>query len=304
MKYKNVLVPLDCSRLAESVLPYAVSISDKFGLDILLCHICSPENCQSVDVHRDYIKRKVEVIKQKLSQRGLVEDNRFHGRIAEVLGISGVGYPAEEIIRYGNENDVSLILISRHGQSGIRQWVIGSTADKIIRASSAPVCLIQVPFTEKNVDLQRSVGTLLVLLDGSKEAESILPHVEALARQQFDESLKVILFTVFDPKATTSFANHNGAIDYLAGIGKRFNGANLNVSCVIRKGKPAPEIIAFVNSELTPFDHIAMTTTSESSPIGHGLGSVAEKVISGVSTPILMVRPDGIDQHMTVNMAH
>lgn len=291
MKYENVLVPLDCSRLAESVLPYAVSLSDKFGLDIVLYHACSPESCHSVAVHKDYINRKVEVIKSWLSRREIIDGKPFHARAVEVRGISRVGYPAEEIIRYSNENDISLVLVSRHGQSGIRQWVLGSTADKVIRASRVPVCLVHVPFSDRTFNVNWPMGKILVLLDGTKETESILPYVEALARQQIDGSPSVILFTVLDPQASLPFPNYSSVQNYLAGVEKDFQADNLQVSQVIHEGKPAREIIAHANSDLTSFDLIAMTTYGESSPNGHGLGSITEKVISEVSSPILMVRP-------------
>lgn len=291
MKHKNVLVPLDCSRLAESVLPYALSLSGKFGLDMVIYHACSPESCQSVAVHKDYINRKVKVIKERLAQTDNIKGNPFISRTVEVRGVSEVGYPAEEIIRYSNENDTRLILVSRHGQSGIRQWVIGSTADKIIRASSVPVCLVQVPFSDRTFNINWSTGKILVLLDGSKEAEAILSYVEALAGQQIDGSPNVILFTVFDPQATLAFHNYSAVKDYLTGLEKGFSANNLPVSSIVHEGKPAREIIAYANSQLTPFDVIAMTTYGESVPNGHGLGSIAEKVISEVTTPILMVRP-------------
>lgn len=291
MKYENVLVPLDCSRLAESVLPYAVSLSDKFGLDIILYHACSPEGCHSVAVHKDYINRKVEVIKSWLSRRENIVGKPLQARAVEVRGVSGVGYPAEEIIRYSNENGISLVLVSRHGQSGIRQWVIGSTADKVIRASTVPVCLVQVPFSDRTFNANWPMGKIVVLLDGSKEAESILPYVEALASQQIDGSPGVILFTVFDPQVSLPFPNYSAVQHYLTGLEKGFHADKLQVSQVIHQGKPAREIIAHANSDLTPFDLIAMTTYGESSLNGHGLGSITEKVISEVSTPILMVRP-------------
>ena len=292
MTYNNVLVPLDCSRLAESVLPYAISLATVFGFNITLYHACSPESCQSFEMHRDYLNRKVEIIKRQLSQFGGKDSNKLGIRAREVQSRLGIGYPAEEIIRYSNDNNISLVLISRHGQSGMRQWMVGSTAEKVIYASRVPVWLVQVPFPNINFDVQCSVGTILVLLDGSEKAESILPYVEALAVQQTGKLPEIILFTVFDPKTTSNFPNYNAAQDYLTGLEKRFDGTGLNVSFVVREGKPELEIIDYANSKLTQVDLVSMTTHGESTQNDYGLGSVAEKVISKVSIPILVVRPD------------
>ena len=72
---------------------------------------------------------------------------------------------------------------------------------------------------------------------------------------------------------------------------KRFEDTNLSICCDIRKGSPAHECMAYANSDLTPLDLIAFTTSWESAPNIFGLGSIAQKVISKVSIPVLLVRP-------------
>ena len=54
-------------------------------------------------------------------------------------GELAVGCPAEEIVRYADENNIALILMATHGRSGIGRWAMGSVADKVLRASKKPV---------------------------------------------------------------------------------------------------------------------------------------------------------------------
>ena len=287
-----MLVPLDCSRLAESVLPYAVWLSNRFGLDITLFHACTPEICDFIEVHQDYINRKVEIIKRRLSQIREKKSDKLQDRVVEVRGICAIGYPAEEIINYSNENNISLILIARHGRSGVRQWAVGSVADKVLRVSRVPVWLIQVPFLEDTFEVCQPMKRILVLLDGSDIAESVLPHVEVLTKQQNSELTDVILLTAFDPATNSHFLNYGMVMDYLIEVEKRFKDTDLSVRYDIQEGSPARKIIDYANSNLATLDLIAMTTYGWSAPNGLGLGNVAEKVTLGVSVPILLVRPE------------
>ncbi len=57
-------------------------------------------------------------------------------------GVVVWGRPADEILKYINENKTDLVIMSTHGRSGIPRWAFGSVADKVIRHSTAPVLII------------------------------------------------------------------------------------------------------------------------------------------------------------------
>jgi len=290
--YQNILVPLDCSKLAESILPYAVWLSNRVGSDITLFHACTPEHCEFIDMHQEYVSQKVEIIKRRLLYIRNGKSTQHKDKPVDVRGTLVIGYPPEEIIQYSNGNNISMILIARHGQSGIKQWAIGGVADKVIRASSVPVWLTNVPFSEKTFEMHQSIGKILVLLDGSDVAECVLPYVKALVEQQNDKSTDVILLTVFDPEINSPFLNYGAIMDYLAEVEKRFSDADLNLRHHILEGNPAREIIAHANSNLASHDLIAMTTYGWSASNGLGLGNVSEKVIKRASVPVLLIIPD------------
>jgi nucleotide-binding universal stress UspA family protein len=52
------------------------------------------------------------------------------------------GPPAETIIDYVNRHPTDLIVMSSHGRSGLRRWVVGSVADEVLRAADVPVRLV------------------------------------------------------------------------------------------------------------------------------------------------------------------
>ena len=65
--------------------------------------------------------------------------------------------------------------MATHGRSGIRRWIMGSVADKVLRASKVPVWLVRAGIPEEIVYVKWPKITVLVPLDGSELAESLLP---------------------------------------------------------------------------------------------------------------------------------
>ena len=138
---------------------------------------------------------------------------------------------------------------------------------------------------------------ILVPLDGSELAANILPQVEDLARS---EQAEIALITVgsisgMAPLAKTDpsiidkavMALKNAAEKYIKAAANDLKAKGLKVNWVYREGIPAQEIIQYANE--TSCDLIAMATH------GHGeiawmLGSVAEKVITHASMPVLLMR--------------
>ncbi len=313
--YKRMLVPLDGSELSEVVFPYAKELAGRLGLDVILLHVHSPEEGKTRPLYRAYIEHKAEIIKcqsQEVQGKVGIEPG---GKVLEVQGELVAGYPAEEILRYADERDIDLILMATHGRSGIRRWVMGSVADKVLRASNVPVWLVRTEIPEGIVYDKWPKRTMLVPLDGSELAETILPHVEALAKQRGAELVDVVLLRVCESGAalgyyppSARFETPTGAVhvmpqeyargeaakykilaeQYLAGIEQRLKDAGLRVRAEVRAGEPAEEIVDYANTN--PFNLIVMSTHARSGFSRWAYGSVATKVLQGVSSPIFLVR--------------
>jgi len=305
--YKRILVPLDGSELAEVVFTYAKELAGRLDLDVILLHVCSQEEYELLPIHRAYIERAAEIVRrqsEEVQQRTGIQPG---GKAVEARGELTVGHPAEEILRYAGENDIDLILMATHGRSGIRRWAMGSVADKVLRASRVPVWLVRTGIPEEIVYDKWPRRTMLVPLDGSELAESVLPHVEVLAKQRGAELVDVVLLRVCEPLAMPSdypptmplsweehveqeTAKRKGmGGQYLAGVEKRLKDVGLRVRSEVLVGQPADEVVDYANRN--PFNLITMSTHGRSGLGRWVYGSVAEKVLLGVSSPILLVRP-------------
>jgi nucleotide-binding universal stress UspA family protein len=302
--YKRMLVPLDGSELAEIVLPYAKELAGRLDLELVLLHICEQHGAESQFMCQSYIDHTAEIVKVQSrdvqAKTGLPEG----GKTVEVSATTVTGHPAEEIISYAATNNIDLILLASHGRSGVRRWVLGSVADKVLRASPVPIWLVRAAIPEKIVYDAWPKRSYLVLLDGSKMAESVLPHVEALAKQRGAGLVNIVLLRVVEEPFITAdypepnWKEHvqnirehfkNEAESYLAGVRQRLSALGLKVTEKVLMGKPADEIIDYAQKNHPNL--IIMATHGNSLASRWEYGNVADKVLYGVSSPVFIVRP-------------
>jgi nucleotide-binding universal stress UspA family protein len=178
----HILLPLDGSVLAERVLPHAVSLTEAFGSKLTLLRVVfQNEDVNSLGIVNpmDWQMRKTEAesylksVQERLQAVGV--DCEAH--IIE-------GKPAHQIVEYAKHNDVRLVVMSSHGSSGVSEWNINSTVQKVLFRALIPVMIVrayQEPFEELK---GLTYKNLMIPLDGSKRAECILPLAESICDVQ------------------------------------------------------------------------------------------------------------------------
>lgn len=140
--YKKVLVPLDGSKLAECTLPHVRKLASLGAVKevLLLSIVESPsywmtESIDAFQLQKDQMNGAtayIETVRSKLSAEGI----KIKAEVME-------GRAAVAIIDYAKEKNVDLILIATHGYSGLKQWVFGSVALRVVHDSHVPVLLIR-----------------------------------------------------------------------------------------------------------------------------------------------------------------
>jgi nucleotide-binding universal stress UspA family protein len=53
------------------------------------------------------------------------------------------GSVAERIIEYAERNAIDMIVMSSHGRTGLRRWVYGSVAEKVLRSACCATMIIR-----------------------------------------------------------------------------------------------------------------------------------------------------------------
>ncbi len=150
--YERILVPLDGSKVAESVLPYVEELVSGLapGLKekVTLFHVLSPTHyvvAGEAGAPVPYTEAEMEQIKKKtidyLDKAG--EGLRSKGAVVECR--VGVGKAAEGIIKVADEINAGLVAMSTHGRSGLSRWAFGSVTDRVLRGGNRPVLMVRAP---------------------------------------------------------------------------------------------------------------------------------------------------------------
>lgn len=302
--YKRLLVPLDGSELAEQSLGYAKELAGRLDLEVVLLHVASLAASDSLPMYQAYVEHAAEILRLEAAEVLKRVGPSPEGRSFQVKGEVVEGYPADEILRYAADHEIDLILMVTHGRSGIRRWLLGSVADKVLQTSWLPIFLVRAG---AKAAVYGDRLRFLVPLDGSELAELALPHVETLAKQRSTEPVEVVLMRVCEPlivppigapEASLNWTKvaeehmagtRQAAEEYLGKIRDRFSEAGMKVILQVSEGRPADEIIDYVNKD--KFDLVIMATHGRSGIGRWAYGSVGGRVLLGASCPIFLVRP-------------
>lgn len=307
--YKKMLVVLDGSELAEIVFPYAKELAGRLDIDLILLHVYSQAMRSSMPMYKAYIESTAENIGTQIHQIQQSLSTSKSAKPVEVRGELVMGYHADEILRFAEENAVNLIMMASHGRSGAQRWSIGSVADKILRAARVPVWLVHAD-AEKAVPYdQWHSRTLLVPLSGSDVSAIVIPHAIALAKQK-GASMDVVLMQVVEPPITPSYyspeltgmplnwgqfveqeiaRSKKATQEYLTDVEKQFREVGINVSSLVLTGKPAEEIVAYAGKN--PFTVVIMATHGRTGLSRLVYGSVAQSVLYGITNPMVLIGP-------------
>jgi nucleotide-binding universal stress UspA family protein len=291
----RLLVPLDGSALAESILPSVEEFVRLTGAGVTVMQVVEPVGVAADLFGQNHpgVERDLQAADERLAHdylAGLARRLARGGIVAHTR--VAIGPVAETIIQAGREFD--LIAMATHGRSGVGRWVYGSVADKVLRGATAPVLLFRA-----GVEVQPSAGRprrILVPLDGSELAGHVVPLAIDLARRAGAEIILMQSISL----ATESLGMlaggapellglaEEGARDYLNEVAKGLRDQGLTVAIDVRLDPAADGILA-VAAERSA-DLIVMSTHGRGGFGRWVYGSVADRVLRGAPIPVLLVR--------------
>ena len=295
--YTRMLVPLDGSKVAEQVLPYARFLAKSLGIPTELLGVVDPETL--VAFANPAQGRPLDTLVTETMSRSAIyletTARSFQG--AQVKSSVAKGKPEDEVIERAAADKNTLIVMATHGRSGLQRWLLGSVADKVLHGATNHLLLIRASDQGKT-DGEAPLKTVIVPLDGSPLAERALPVVVDLAKKM---DLQVVLVRAYALPPTISAEDYgyysaelldhleSEARDYLQGkINEIKQKGIATVTSVVNTGYGAEEIITLARN--TPDNLIAMCTHGRSGIQRTVLGSVTDRVVRHSGDPVLIVQ--------------
>jgi len=137
-KEERILIPLDGSECAETVIPKVEELVAGRKMGICLLRVAFAPVFPGVDPTEAQVRvvREAEDylrdLKDRLKARGLDVDTHVR-----------YGDDVEEILDHAAQKEIDLVAMSTHGHRGVKRLLLGSVAERVIRQTPKPVFLVR-----------------------------------------------------------------------------------------------------------------------------------------------------------------
>ncbi|HUX88979.1 MAG TPA: universal stress protein [Chloroflexota bacterium] len=284
----RVIVPLDGSPLSEQALGLGQALARLLTGSIELVHVVDPEIAtpDSLSDRRAQATQYLAHVAQRIGDDIPVR--------TDVI----TGSPVESLLEFFAGSRNTLAVMSTHGRSGLRRFLFGSVADKLIRGAQVPVALVRDAAVHAH-----DIRQLLVPLDGSALSATALPLAMALARDERPLGLVRVVDVPYprenvalaygslwgDPGLVAELAvqAEQDARMNLENVALRLRAAGCRVGWEMRAGRPSDEIIRM--AETTGTDLIVMATHGLGGLRRWAFGSVTDDVVHRSHIPVLVI---------------
>ncbi|RLD08369.1 MAG: hypothetical protein DRI65_02440 [Chloroflexota bacterium] len=178
--FNHILVPLDGSSLAECVLPHVITVAQAFNARVTLLRVFEQPRSSALSQAIDPLEWHLV----KTEAEAYLNDTAAYlqGFGLQVQRTLKEGNAAEHIIEFAHQQELDLIILSSHGQSGLSGWNISSVVQKIILRSHISTLIVRAYQSPPKAPTSFGYKQLLVPLDGSQRAENALSPAMILSR--------------------------------------------------------------------------------------------------------------------------
>lgn len=291
---RNILVPLDGSRLAEASLAPARAIALATGATVTLLHVLE-------DDAPELVHGEPHLTEEHESASYLADAARRwngHTVFEQHVHPNPEHDIAASIAEHAAELDADLIAITTHGGGALHDLLFGSIAQNVLRRTDRPVLITRPEYVSGSQFICRRVA---VTLDRTPKAAEALPLARSIATA-FGAGLTLITVVptlasirgeravpaTMLPTATSALLDMqvNEAAAYLANL--RDEIGDPATVALVRRGDVAGEIAAAVQE--TGSNLLFLSTHAKSGLEGIVSGSVAAKVLGRVREPVVLLR--------------
>lgn len=270
---KNILVPCDFSKPSINAFRSAIDIAKKSKGTVYLINVIElpaihdPVMMPVATFEQDFIK----AVKEKTNSRFDKLIARYKTPGVSVKVQISLGSPFKMIDDAIKKKKIDMVVMGTHGASGLREYFIGSNAEKVVRRSSVPVLVIKDYYRRpiKNIVFPNTLET--------EKQGKLIDKVKEL--QAFFKATVHILYV----NTPTNFTADNITMERLKNFASQFGFRNYTLN-VYNYPFEEEGIIEFTKS--IKGDLIAMRTHGRKG-LAHFLnGSLAENIVNHADRPI------------------
>ncbi len=269
---KKILVPCDFSESATNAFRFAIDLANESDGQVILLHVIElpvmydTMLMPSLSLEEVYLKdSKESALKNfsKMKAKWAKEGPKITWEVA-------YGPTASSIINMAQENKVDLIVMGTRGASGLKEIIVGSNTEKIVRLSSVPMIAIK----------KYSKGAIknIVFPNALQEEEEVLATQVKKLQDFFKAKLHIVYINT-----PSNFKRDLETRQLLNGFAKRymFRDFTINIFNDINQESGLTNFAKEVKADM-----VAMGTHGRTGLAHLMSGSIAEDVVNHIECPI------------------
>ncbi|MBI5571386.1 MAG: universal stress protein [Desulfomonile tiedjei] len=145
MPGKKILLCTDFSENSGPPLAAAVEYATAFAGSLAIVHVIDfwagfPVGDDRIPVDVNRLVARIEESAQK-DLETLAQDCAL--KLPAVTTHCRVGFPPDEILQVAREGEIDLIVMGTHGWTGVKHFLLGSVAERVVRTAKCPVLIVR-----------------------------------------------------------------------------------------------------------------------------------------------------------------
>ncbi len=292
---QTIFCATDFSDTSELAIRHTAALARRHDARIVIGHVVEPLPIEPYPLPmalpegeakvRELAWQRLEDVGEALRDSGLVVETQ-----------QGIGPPGPQLVEMACKAEASVVVIGTRGQTGLQHLLLGSTAEYVVRRSTAPVItihpddretietprLVVVP-TDLSTDAEVAMEAFIDLFDGDHRpklelvfADSTPPYLEAMSHERL-------------AKFHQPDARREELEKHIAPMVKRLEGHGFEVGLQVLDGDPVEAVTNVADVEGA--DLIVMSTHGRSALVNALLGRTAQRVVQRATCPVLTVCP-------------
>ena len=142
--FRKILYPTDFSDGSKKAQNYLFQLKEAGAEEVVILHVIDTRLLHIPEIYKIVVlslfgekqataaRRKANDTARKLRTVGLKTSIRIEK-----------GIPSREILKIEQEEDVSLTVIGSHGTSNVKEMLLGSVVEKVVRKAEKPVLVVR-----------------------------------------------------------------------------------------------------------------------------------------------------------------
>ncbi len=296
--FRRIAVCVDGSEMGETIVRHAAMVAAAFGAPLTILRVLETES-NAGTTPPDPLDWGVRQREARASLERLV--SLAGHREIDVQSELVQGRAAEQICWWALHHGADLTVFASHGEHGRSEWTLSSTARKLVDGVPGSLLLIPADGDPRDEVNSARYRRIMVPLDGSARAESVLPIATRLALAH--EADLLIAHVTPAPELTrvgpltaqdleleqrVIARNKRVARAYLDQIRARLSEAGIEARTVISRGDARTRLARLVRRE--GVDLIILSAYGRRGPRDTPCGSVAAHLLTHVAAPLLVFR--------------